>query len=175
MMSDSFENRLSGGHPNSLGDTLNVVDDILADQEKLTELIECYDSSDEVVRLRTSNALKRVQLARPSWLLRWTDHLLENIAQIDQASTQWTLAQIFRKMKPDLTDSQYDRAVTILLSNLKHSNDWIVLTQTMETLSSWATRDDGLQKQLKPLLHKHGKDERRSVRNKAEKMLVKLI
>lgn len=35
---DSFESMLSGGHPNSLGRTVEVVDMVLADRERLGEL-----------------------------------------------------------------------------------------------------------------------------------------
>ena len=56
--SEDFEEMLSGGHPNSLGRTLELVDIILADASELPRLLDCYRSSDAVVRLRTSSALK---------------------------------------------------------------------------------------------------------------------
>ncbi|GAB4243341.1 MAG: hypothetical protein Tsb0034_21160 [Ekhidna sp.] len=55
----NFEARLSGGHPNSLGNTIEVVDAVLADPSNFEELFDCYQSDDEVVRLRVSNAMKR--------------------------------------------------------------------------------------------------------------------
>ena len=54
-----FEARLSGGHPNSLGDTVKVVEEVLKQPKRFKELFDCYLSDDEVVRLRTSNAMKR--------------------------------------------------------------------------------------------------------------------
>ena len=36
-----FENMLSGGHPNSLGRTLEVVDDVLNNKDKLADLFQC--------------------------------------------------------------------------------------------------------------------------------------
>ena len=68
MKTDAFEAKLTGGHPNSLGRTIEVVDTVLADQSKLDELFNCYFSDDEVVRLRTSNALTRVSRKEPEWL-----------------------------------------------------------------------------------------------------------
>ena len=38
---------LKGGHPNSLGRTLEVVEIIINDREKLSELFNCYLSDDE--------------------------------------------------------------------------------------------------------------------------------
>ena len=62
---ESFESVLRGGHPNSLGRTLEVVDIVLSDRAALEELLCCYAGDDAVVRLRTSNALKRITRVRP--------------------------------------------------------------------------------------------------------------
>ena len=56
----NFEHMLSGGHPNSLGNTVEVVEIVLSDRFLLENLYNCYLSQDEVVRLRTSNAMKRI-------------------------------------------------------------------------------------------------------------------
>jgi hypothetical protein len=69
----SFESMLSGGHPNSLGRTVEVVDLALADRERLSELFACYGSADPVVRLRVSNAMKRIEAERHDWLVPLID------------------------------------------------------------------------------------------------------
>ena len=69
MATTNFAAMLTGGHPNSLGRTIEVVDAVLADRSKLEELYSCYFSADEVVRLRTSNAMKRIAREQPDWLL----------------------------------------------------------------------------------------------------------
>ena len=61
----SFEQSLKGGHPNSLGNTLEVVDAVLGNTDKMEDLFLCYQSNDETVRLRTSNAFKRIFRAKP--------------------------------------------------------------------------------------------------------------
>ena len=61
----SFEQSLKGGHPNSLGNTLEVVDTVLGNADKVEDLFLCYQSDDETVRLRTSNAFKRIFRAKP--------------------------------------------------------------------------------------------------------------
>ena len=62
---EEFEQMLTGGHPNSLGRTLEVVESVMSDRERLEDLYNCYFSEDEVVRLRTSNAIKRVTKEHP--------------------------------------------------------------------------------------------------------------
>ena len=74
---------LTGGHPNSLGRTIEVVDGVLVDPQRMTELFNCYQSEDEVVRLRVSNALRRVQAERPDLLIPFIDRLIEEIGQLD--------------------------------------------------------------------------------------------
>ena len=41
-MKDKFKTMLSGGHPNSLGRTLEVVDIVLNNKNNLIYLFECY-------------------------------------------------------------------------------------------------------------------------------------
>ena len=41
-----FETRLSGGHPNSLGDTVKVVEEVLKQPKRFKELFDCYLSDD---------------------------------------------------------------------------------------------------------------------------------
>ena len=174
MAPETFEQMLTGGHPNSLGRTLDVVEIVLADRDRLEELFRCYRSDDEVVRLRTSNALKRVDAEKHMWLIPFIDRLISETGALDQASAQWTLAQLFGKLKEDMTVDQLSSSLKIMKRNLAESDDWIVLTQTMETLSVWATEDVALKKWLRPHLERLAEDARKSVKSKATKMLKKL-
>jgi len=62
MNNKSIEQRLTGGHPNSLGETAAVAEDVLQDktEELMDELCSTYSSKDNVVRMRVSGALKRI-------------------------------------------------------------------------------------------------------------------
>lgn len=173
-MKESFEEMLTGGHPNSLGNTVQVVDIVLANKERLEELYQCYFSKDEVVRLRVSSAMKRVCKEHPEWLVPYLDKLLDEISTINQASTQWTLAILFLWLERDMTPSQHERATKIMQTNLENSNDWIVQNTTMESLAAWAKEDDRLQKWLIPKLHNFTKSTRKSVAGRARKLLIQL-
>ena len=63
-MAEAFEDMLTGGHPNSLGRTVEVVEMVLANPDRFDELFNCYKSDNAVVRLRTSNAMKRIEAER---------------------------------------------------------------------------------------------------------------
>lgn len=174
MAQDSFEEMLTGGHPNSLGRTIEVVDLILADRSRLDELYNCYFSQDEVVRLRTSNAFKRITKAHPDWFVPFIDKFLETISQINQPSTQWTLAQLCLIVQKKLSDQQLKTAKEVLKKNLATYTDWIVLNMTMETLSVWAKKDESLKAWLRPKLEALKEDGRKSVAKRASKYYTQL-
>ena len=174
-MSESFESMLTGGHPNSLGRTLEVVDLILQDQHLLEELYGCYQSGDEVVRLRTSNAMKRICKVHPEWIEPFLPRLLEELTQLDQASAQWTLAQLFAMLEGYMTKDQWTAARDHMMHNLQHHSDWIVLNTTMEVLYDWSKKDTSLQEWLPSQLERHVGDSRKSVSKRATKYLGKMV
>ena len=90
----SFEQSLKGGHPNSLGNTLEVVDAVLGNTDKVEDLFLCYQSDDETVRLRTSNAFKRIFRAKPELFKQWKQRFFKEVAEINQPSAKWTSIQI---------------------------------------------------------------------------------
>lgn len=171
---ESVEQRLTGGHQNSLGNTEEVVEDILSGVVPLEELYQCYFSQDEVVRLRVSSAIKRICKARKEWVVPYIDRLLTEIARINQASTQWTLAQLFLLLENDMTAAQLVAAKKHLKDILQHHNDWIVLNTTMETLLHWSMNDAELKQWLRPELQRLKDDPRKSVSKRATKYLSAL-
>ena len=174
MAVESFETMLTGGHPNSLGRTIEVVDTVLANPARLIDLYNCYFSADEVVRLRTSNALKRISKLHPAWLVPYIDRLLTEISQIEQASTQWTLANLFSVLAKEMTPAQRQAATAHMQHNLATHNDWIVLNNTMQTLADWSVNDPALVQWLIPHLERLSGDKRKSVAKRASKLLQKL-
>lgn len=161
---------LTGGHPNSLGRTIEVVDAILADPPLLKQLYQCYFDDDEVVRLRTSNAMKRLWRQQPAWFPPYLDRFMTEIAHIDQSSTRWTLAQMFLELDDLLTADQRRRAIAIVRHNLAVCDDWIVISHSLEALGHWARHDPDLRDWLEPRLAHYLADQRRSVAGKARKL-----
>ena len=173
-MSEGFEAMLSGGHHNSLGRTVEVVELVLADRARLGDLYDCYFSDDELVRLRVSSAMKRVTIAHPDWTMGLMDGLQREVAAIDQASTQWTLALLFDLTRSLMSAEQHARAVEIMKHNLADHDDWIVLNNSMKVLGAWADDDAGLAAWLRPQAERLAKDPRKSVVANATKLLGRL-
>ncbi|WP_114521050.1 hypothetical protein [Altererythrobacter sp. ZODW24] len=170
-MTETFEIMLMGGHPNSLGRTVEVVDHVLAEPARLEELFVCYSSEDDVVRLRVSSAMKRVEVARHDLLLPYIDRFIDQIGQLDQPSAQWTLAILFEKLRPDMTASQESSSLALLKRNLAENDDWIVLNTTMDVLARWSKGNAALSGWFAPHLKRLAKDPRKSVSKKAAKLM----
>lgn len=173
-MNETFEDMLTGGHPNSLGRTIEVVDLVLSDPARFPDLFGCYLSEDAVVRLRTSNAMKRVAADRPDMLVPYLDRFITEIGALDKASAQWTLAQLFDRLVSDMTEAQLHAATDLMKRNLETYDDWIVLNATVETLATWAENDKNLANWLRPHLERLASDPRRSVATRARKKLAAL-
>ena len=170
-MSNNFESLLSGGHPNSLGNTVSVVTEVLEDKSKFAELFDCYHSQDETVRLRVSNAMKRVAKEKPQWVAEYLDRFLKKVTKLDQASAQWTLSQLFLSLESYLTPKQKGAARRHMQYNLATHTDWIVISQTMNTLVSWSKTDPELQKWLRPHLERLTRDTHKPISKKAQKFI----
>ena len=170
----NIEKQLKGGHPNSLGNTVEVVSQVLKQPDLFKELFQCYFSDDEVVRLRVSNAMKRIAKENQGLVIPYLDRFLNEISLIDQASARWTIAQLFLMLDKQMTPPQLKSAKEILLTNLRESDDWIVLNMTMETLANWAIKDNKLKAELLPRLKQLKNDPRKSVCSKAAKKLAQL-
>jgi len=166
----SFEDRLSGGHPNSLGNTVSVADEVVADRSLLRGLIATYSSDDEVVRLRVSSALKRVAWAEPEWVHHELDAVIDWVVRLQQPSAQWTIAEILLELGPSLTAAERLRAIEVMKVHLTTSHDWIVLIKTMETLAEWAGADSALRSWLLSRLEELAGDSRKSVAEKAQRL-----
>lgn len=173
-MPETFEQMLTGGHPNSLGRTVEVVDIVLKDEAKLQDLYDCWRSKNEVVRLRVSNAMKRVMREHPDWVARHIEGFLHDISKIDQPSTQWTLAQLFRGLDTFMDDTQRSEAIAIVKHNLDHNQDWIVQNTSMQALAEWAETDGALGEWLLPRLEQRLKDPHKSTSGRAKKLLAVL-
>ncbi|GAB5465309.1 MAG: hypothetical protein Kapaf2KO_07450 [Candidatus Kapaibacteriales bacterium] len=169
-----FEQRLSGGHHNSLGNTVEVFEEVLKDKSLVQHIYNCYYSEDEVVRLRVSSVMKRLALEDKSLVLPYLDGLIKDISKIDQASTQWTLAILFKILANEISIEQKKSATAIMIENLKHHNDWIVINTTMEVLFIWAKKDNWILSFLEKELPKHAEDTRKSISNRAKKYIAAL-
>ena len=170
-----FEVALTGGHPNSLGRTLEVVDVVQSDLTHIERLYDCFKSTDPVVRLRTSNAFKRLVRANPMLFENYAHKLVREVGAIPQDSTSWTVAQIIGenlKQWRELSQDIQDESIQFLFGLFTRSNDWIVLNAALKTLANIAVYDGTVDARFRPIAEEYLNDPRKSVSNTARKAIV---
>lgn len=160
---------LSGGNPRSLGRTDEVVECVTGDRNRLDDLFDCVFDIDETVRMRAGDALEKVCREHLDWLQPYTDRILTEVAAIPQPSVQWHVVQMIGELP--LNDAQRAQAVKILKHNLESASDWIVLNDSLEVFARFVRADPSLQPYFMALLRKHAQDPRKSVANRATKLL----
>jgi len=167
----SFGAQLSGGDPRTLGDVDAVVSVVLAQQQRLGELIDCVvDSRDAIVRMRASDALEKVCRARPALLKPHVAVLLGKMSRVDQPSVRWHVAQMMGHL--ELSSHQRERAAALLRKNLDESSDWIVLNYTLDSLAVLARQDPQLVPVLRGYLRRYEQSSYKSLSSRARKLLV---
>lgn len=160
---------LFGGDRRSLGRTEEVVSWVLADRGLLAELFDCIFDTDEIVRMRAGDAVEKVARQQPGWLTPYAEPLLTDVAQIDQHSVQWHLAQILAEIP--LTPDQRMRAIAHLKHILESYDDWIVVNLTLESIAHFVRGDDALREEFRAILRRYEQHTKKSVASRVRKLL----
>ena len=173
-MAESFLNMLAeGGKKNTLGRAEEVVQIVLSDQARLDELYQCLFDDDAWLRMRAVDALEKVCRVHPHWLEPYVEKLLTEVAAIDQASIQWHLAEMFNEIS--LTPDQEKRAIAIMKRTIATNDvDWIVASNTMNTLAAYVGEGKLPALELAPLLKIQQTHHSKAVVKRATRLLVQL-
>ncbi len=160
---------LSSRHPNNLCRTVEIVERVLADHSRLCELFACYQSTQEVVRLRGSNTTKRIANVESSVVVPFIDRLTKEMSELEQVFAQWTLGALFRQLQNDMSAAQRSAAEIVMWRNPALHRDWIFLNETKQTLGQWANKSPELAIWMTPHLERLSGDNRKSVAGKAKR------
>ncbi len=167
----NFENTLKGGHPNSLGKTVEVVEEVLSNPDKIDELFSCYNSNDETVRLRTSNAFKRIFREKPVFFESWKKEFIEYVAEINQPSAKWTTIQILNELFEYLDEKEKIQSSKICLKYLRNESDWIVINHSINFMRNHKELFDFNDSSLIKLIKSFESDRRKSISRNVGKLL----
>lgn len=160
---------LSGGHPNSLGRTQQVVDEVLSDRHKLPALFNSLTSDDPVVRMRVGDALEKVARQQPDWFAQYVNRILDDMGAIEQPSIQWHVAQLLTEIP--LTVEQRRKGIKWLWRTHDSTHDWIVISETLTALAFFAPTSISVRQKLPSALQKAKRDPRKAVARRADKLL----
>src|SRR5450631_2045394 len=163
-----LHDRLSGGDPRTLHNVEEVVKTVLADPDRLGELVLASD--DQIVRLRAGDALEKVCRTRPGLMQPHVWLLLGEMATIHQPSVQWHVAQMLGHVR--LTATQRRQAAGLMDENLDQSTDWIVLNCCLETLAALARADPAIVDDLRGQLRRQVDSGYKSLASRARRCLI---
>ena len=153
---------------------------VLGNTDKVEDLFLCYQSDDETVRLRTSNAFKRIFRAKPDLFKKWKKRFIKEVSEIDQSSAKWTTIQILDELFDQLIEvelfdqpdeKEKTQSVEICLRYLRNEKDWIVINQSLNFIRNHLERFDFKDPEMRKLLNFFVDDERKSISKNAEKLI----
>ena len=167
----SILKKLSGGTRRSLGQTNEIVVEVLNNPRVFPQLIAALTSDDEVLRMRAADAIEKITAERPDLLQRFKKKFLAVANRTDQQEVRWHAAQILPRLK--LTTIERAAVVEILFDYLRDKSS-IVKTFAMQALADLAAHDPQLQSKIRPLLEELTRIGTPAMRARGRKLLHQL-
>lgn len=167
--------KLSGGDRRSIGRSNEITADVLARPAHaarlLKVLIGALTSPDEVLRMRSADAVEKITMRRPELLQPFKKNLLSLAGTITQKEVRWHLALLIPRLK--LTPTERAAAVEILFDYLRDKSS-IVKTFAMQSLADLASTDQKLKSQIRPLFEELTQIGTPAMRARGRKILRRL-
>lgn len=132
---DSILRKLEGGDGRSIGRSNEVVAEVLGDPALFREVFSGLLSEDEVVRMRSADAVEKITARHPEYLDSVKALLIGPVAHLDQKEVRWHAAQMLSRVK--WTDAERQQVLEILLEYLNDPSS-IVKTFAMQALADMA-------------------------------------
>ena len=163
--------KLSGGTRRSIGRSNQVVAEVLGKPALFPHLVAALTSEDEVLRMRSADAIEKITAQRPDLLQPFKKKFLAVANGTTQQEVRWHAALILPRLKLTATESAV--AVEILFDYLRDKSS-IVKTFAMQGLADLAARDPQLQSKIRPLLEELTEIGTPAMRARGRKLLRQL-
>ena len=92
-----FQELLSGGDLRSIGNSNLIVSEI-RNQTDFDELFECFFNNDRIVVMRAADAIEKITLQHPSYLIQHKNALLELCRAAKHKELKWHLALLLPRL-----------------------------------------------------------------------------
>jgi hypothetical protein len=162
---------LSGGDRRSIGRADEVAALLRDCPERVGELVELLWDLDEVIKMRTADALEKLSREGAEWLEPFKAELLGLMAETRQQEVRWHLAEILPRLR--LTDAECGRAAAILEGYLEDRSS-IVKTFAMQGLWELSRRDSKLRARTIELIQELTRMGTAAMRARGRKLLKEL-
>lgn len=127
-----YENLLRGGDLRSIGNS-NTIALGIKDQNEFDKLIKCLFNKDRVVVMRAADAIEKITISRPSFLLKHKQKLLALATHVADKELKWHLALLIPRLA--LSGKEFLNAWDVLSMWAKdESNSRIVRVNSLQGL-----------------------------------------
>jgi hypothetical protein len=93
--------KLTGGDRRSIGKANLVVREVIADPQRVTEIIHGMSNDDRLVRMRCGDVAEKLSRRSPEWIGPHANTLLVLASNATEKEMRWHLAQILPRLKLD--------------------------------------------------------------------------
>ena len=163
--------QLAGGDRWSVGEANLVVDKILAEPERLIEIIGGLFDPDAIVRSRAAHVAEKVSAVHPDWLAPFKAALLRRMQTAEEKEERSRLAQ----MAPRLPLEPEERKTCVArLAVWLADNSRTVQASSLDALGELALADSDARGQVLQVLETCAASETHAVRVRALKILTRL-
>lgn len=135
-------------------------------------LINGISSDNELIAMRSADAVEKLTVDRPEWLAAFKHDLIDYIPKIEQKEVRWHLCQIIPRLP--LRKKEREELINVFQSFLKDQSR-IVVTFAMQALADLAGRDKKLKSKVIPIIGDLTKEGSPAIRSRGEKLLKKLV
>jgi hypothetical protein len=163
--------KLVGTNRRSIGKSNEVVVEVIADPSLFKIIFEGMNCNDPVLRMRCADAVEKITIHYPEYLVPYKQQLINEISKINQHEVRWHVAQLFSRL--DLTNDERSAVLDILSDYLKDKSK-IVKTFSMQALADIAEQDKGLRSSIIKKLEVLTQEGSPAMKSRGRKLLSKL-
>ncbi len=146
---NQIERLLSTGDRRTTGHVADVVELVMAEPARLEQVVNAIRIDNPGLRMRAADALEKISVLHPEWVLPYKKKLLEDYSEIEQKEVRWHLAQILPRLS--LTAREREKVFELMISNLTAKSS-ILKAFSMQALADIALQDDRYREKVRTLI-----------------------
>jgi hypothetical protein len=163
--------KLQGTDRRSIGRVGEVVREVLAEPSLFGVVFEGMLADDPVIRMRCADAVEKITLEHPEYLLPYKKLLFQQVSKINQQEVRWHVAQLFSRMEL----SRRERRILVgILQDYLGDESKIVRTFAMQALADIAEQDIQLRIGIVKQIEKLTRTGSPAMKSRGRKLLAKL-
>jgi hypothetical protein len=166
-----FALELAIGKPNSLGNTLSVVNAVESNSRLFPQLLKLLLHEDSIVAMRAMNATKRLMRADKDFFVPQKESLVKIYSKSKHNVVRLGLITLYFDFIKEFSPAELKSIKTLTMKWMKENEDWMILAQGLKLLEKLAKIDPKIQPEVIAVAKSLQKDPRKAVSTKAKKVL----